>query len=54
MGLGTKLVKDFIGWCKNNNIDYLSVTASAQNNSAIKFYRKCGFEDYDSTLQIKL
>jgi len=53
-GLGTKLTKDFINWCKGNNVDYLSVMASAQNNLGINFYRKAGFKDYDLTLQIKL
>ncbi len=52
-GLGTKLTRDFINWCKNNKVDYISVTASAQNKMGIKFYKKHGFKEYDLTLQIK-
>ncbi|MDO8503547.1 MAG: GNAT family N-acetyltransferase [bacterium] len=53
-GLGTQLVENFINWCRKNRVDYLSVTAFAQNNFGIKFYKKFGFKDYDLTLQKKI
>ena len=51
-GIGTKLAKDFISWCKKKKIKYIAVTASAKNNLGINFYRKLGFKDYNLTLQI--
>jgi len=53
-GLGTKLTKDFINWCKKNKVDYISVKASAGNKLAINFYRKLKFKDYDLTLEMNL
>jgi len=53
-GLGAKLLKDFINWCKRNKIDCLSVTASAENKLTVGFYRKLGFKDYDLTLEMKI
>lgn len=49
--LGQKLVTDFLKWCKNKKVNYISVTASANNKTAIKFYQKMGFKDYDLTLE---
>ena len=53
-GLGSKLTKDFINWCKKNRIDYISVRASVGNKFTINFYRELGFKDYDLTLEMKL
>ncbi len=53
-GFGAKLTRDFINWCKNNKVNYISVTASAQNKMGIRFYKKQGFKEYDLTLQINL
>lgn len=53
-GLGGKLIKNFIIWCKKNRVSYLSVSASAQNDQGITFYRKSGFKDYDLVLQKKI
>ncbi len=52
-GLGSKLVKDFLNWCKKKKVNYISVTASAKNEAVIDFYRNSGFEDYNLTLEIK-
>lgn len=52
-GIGTRLVEEFLKWCKRNRIDYISVTASAKNIQAINFYRKMGFKDYNLTLEIQ-
>jgi len=53
-GLGAKLMKGFISWCKENKVDYISLTASAGNKYAIEFYRSMGFKDYNLTLERKL
>lgn len=52
-GLGTKLTKDFINWCKKNKVNYISVRASIQNKPAHDFYRGLGFKDYDLVLELK-
>jgi ribosomal protein S18 acetylase RimI-like enzyme len=53
-GIGTKLTKNFMDWCKEKKVDYVSVTASAHNGQGIGFYRNLGFKDYDLTLEINL
>lgn len=51
-GIGEKLVKEFLGWCKEKKADCISVNASIQNEKAIKFYRSLGFKDYNLTLEM--
>lgn len=53
-GIGRKLTKDFIDWCKKNKADYISVTASTANKEAVSLYKKSGFKNYDVTLEMKL
>ncbi len=53
-GLGVKLVKDFIDWCKRKKINRIAVTASAKNKKTINFYRKIGFNDYDLILEMAI
>ncbi len=53
-GLGTKLVRDFINWCKNNKVNYISATASIKNKSAINFYKNLRFKEYGLILEKKL
>jgi len=53
-GLGKKLFNVFLDWCKENKIELISVTASAQNKQGIGFYRANGFQDYNLTLELKL
>lgn len=50
-GIGKIFVKDFLKWCVKKKVDYISVTASAENIRAIDFYRKCGFKNYNITLE---
>jgi len=52
--IGSKLVKLFFDWCKVKKIKNILVTASADNLSGIRFYKKLGFGDYDLTLEKKL
>lgn len=53
-GVGTKLYDEFIKWCKSKKVKIIKVQATAQNNKAINFYRKNGFEDYTLILEHKL
>jgi GNAT superfamily N-acetyltransferase len=53
-GIGTRLAEDFIKWCKKNEVDYISVTASAQNRQGLDFYRKLGFIDASVSLEIAI
>lgn len=53
-GLGAKLTRNFVDWCKGNKIDYITVTASSRNKASINFYRNLGFRDYDLVLEINL
>jgi ribosomal protein S18 acetylase RimI-like enzyme len=52
--LGTKLVKNFMEWCKKNKVDYISVDVSSGNEKSVNFYKKLGFKDYDLTLEMKI
>jgi ribosomal protein S18 acetylase RimI-like enzyme len=53
-GLGSKLLRDFINWCKEKRIDYTFISASAQNLPAIRLYKKFGFHDRDCQLILNL
>lgn len=52
--IGKKLTEQFFKWTKDKSVDNVCVTASAENNKAIEFYRRVGFKDYDHTLEINL
>ncbi|MDD4066666.1 MAG: GNAT family N-acetyltransferase [Clostridia bacterium] len=49
-GIGKLLVDNFKNYCKKNKINNLKVEASAKNISAINFYKKNGFKDFNITL----
>lgn len=53
-GIGKRLVKDFINWCRKNKVNFISVTAFAKNEPTLNFYRKLGFSDYNLTLEMKI
>jgi len=53
-GIGKKLIEEFVKWCKNKQIDRISVRASAQNELGIEFYKQIGFKNYDVVLEMKL
>lgn len=52
--LGSQLTNNFINWCRQNKVNYVSVIPASQNEEAVKFYRKSGFSDYDLIMQLKL
>ena len=54
LGIGNKIVKLFIEWCRKKKVNHINVTASFQNKKALKFYRRYGFNDYDAKLDLKL
>lgn len=53
-GIGTKLINKFKEYCLQNKIEELKVTASAKNANAINFYKKNGFNEFETTLKQKL
>jgi GNAT superfamily N-acetyltransferase len=53
-GIGKKLAAAFIDWCREKEVDYIPVRASAENRNGLKFYKSFGFNDYDVILKLKL
>lgn len=49
-GVGTLLVTHFLQWADAQGANEVSVTAYAANNTAIRFYRRCGFAPFELTL----
>jgi len=52
LGVGSKLVKEFLKWAKGNKVDNIRVTAFVDNKRAINFYKRQGFKEYNLTLEI--
>jgi len=50
-GIGKELFKKFLEWAKKKETRRMKVVASAKNKDAINFYKKCGFIDYNLTLE---
>lgn len=50
-GIGTKLIGEFKEYCLQNKIEELKVTASAKNINAINFYKRNGFNEFETTLK---
>lgn len=53
-GIGSSFMRQFLEWCKEKQVRYLLVEASAENNRAIDFYRSHGFSDLNLTLLKKM
>lgn len=49
-GIGKRLVEKAKRLAKEKGAKRFKVEAAAQNEKAIKFYKSCGFEDFDVTL----
>ncbi len=53
-GLGKKLTKKFINWGMKNGAERASVTAYSKNTDALNFYRKLGFETWETKLEVNV
>jgi ribosomal protein S18 acetylase RimI-like enzyme len=53
-GIGSKLLEEFISWCKQKGISCLSAKVTVKNQQAVKFYKERGFKDYILTLERRL
>lgn len=52
--LGSQLYTKFKKWCINQQLETISVAASATNEQAIKLYEKYWFEKYTITLECSI
>ncbi len=52
-GVGRQLVSKFFDWCKQEGVSNIRVVATAQNETALEFYRRLGFADSTVTLEHK-
>ena len=50
-GIGAKLFRGFIDWCRSKDVKRLRVVAPAMNVRAIEFYKKNGLAEYDLVLE---
>jgi len=53
-GIGSRLIKDFLKWSEDKNVKYVSIKASAKNESALQLYRNLGFKNYEIILELNL
>ena len=53
-GIGSELINVFISWARESGAKRVEVRASSGNVLGIKFYKKKGFEDFDTVLKIDL
>jgi len=53
-GIGSRLIKNFLRWSEEKDVKYVSVKASAKNESALKLYRNLGFKNYEIILELNL
>lgn len=44
-GVGKLLISEFKKWCKTNEVEDMFVMTYSGNDEAIRFYKRCGFED---------
>jgi diamine N-acetyltransferase len=52
--IGTKLIKEFKKWAKKNGAKRIRVQAFAQNEKALRFYKRHGFDDYEVVFEGKI
>jgi GNAT superfamily N-acetyltransferase len=53
-GVGKLLIESCKQWAKENSYQRLFVTSYSKNKKAITFYKNCGFETIDTSLEITL
>ncbi|MBD3253115.1 GNAT family N-acetyltransferase [Candidatus Pacearchaeota archaeon] len=51
-GVGSFLCEEFFNWVRSKGIRRAKVIVSAKNESAIAFYKKCGFSDYNYIFEL--
>lgn len=54
MKIGSKLIEKFVKFAEEKGLSSMEVTTYANNETALNFYRKNGFEDYAVTLERKI
>lgn len=54
MKIGAMLVEEFVQWAKSKNADQVKIEPYYNNEKAIKFYKREGFEDFVIMLRKKL
>ena len=52
-GLGRRLVEDHVAWMRARGCERIRVSVSHGHDSALGFYRKLGFRDRLSVLELK-
>lgn len=52
--IGALLVEEFVKWAKSKNADQVKIEPYYNNEKAIKFYKREGFDDYVVMLRKKL
>lgn len=45
-GIGSKLMQECIGWCKEKGVEQLELEVVTQNERAVSMYKKFGFDVY--------
>jgi ribosomal protein S18 acetylase RimI-like enzyme len=53
-GIGDKLYEAFVEWAKEKGAKSMSVEVTTSNSGAMKFYKKNGFGDYHSVLEMEI
>lgn len=52
--IGEKLFKEFVKWSKSKKVERIKVSAYTNNESAIRFYKRIGFDSYSTELEYKV
>ncbi len=52
--IGEKLFVSLTAWAREQGAERIFVSAAARNHGAIRFYRRVGFEDYATDLELDL
>lgn len=53
-GIGSRLLEEFVKWCKSKKINKIKVIISSGNSQSINFHKKNGFSDYNIVLEKKI
>lgn len=53
-GVGSKLMAEFLTWCKQRGLKRAKVSAYSENIDAVRFYERRGFRKLSVTLEMEL